>query len=88
MYLTQENKTVMEYDREFTKLSRFAQSLVAIEKDRVERCLNGLKLSLQKDLSLFELSTVAKALDKALKVKQMREKMNFDQKTGDKKQAQ
>ena len=57
----------MEYDREFTKLARFARSLVVTKEDRVERFLNGLKLSLQKDLSLFELPTVAEALDKALK---------------------
>ena len=52
LYLTLGNRTVMEYDREFTKLSRFARSLVATEKDRVERFVNGLKMSLQKDLAL------------------------------------
>ena len=46
LYLTQENKIVMEYDREFNKLSRFAQSLVATEKDKVKRFLNGLRMSL------------------------------------------
>ena len=57
----------MEYDREFTKLSHFARSLVVIEKDKVERFVNGLRLSLQKDLALCELSFHAEALDKALK---------------------
>ena len=52
LYLTQGNKHVMEYDREFTKLSRFARSLVATEKDKVERFVNGLRMSLQKDLAL------------------------------------
>ena len=67
LYLTQGNKSVMEYDREFTKLSRFARSLVATEKDKVERFVNGLRLSLQKDVALCELSSHAEALDKALK---------------------
>ena len=88
MYLVQGTKTVMEYDREFNKLSRFARSLVATEKDRVERFLNGLKISLQKDLSLFDLPTHADALDKALKAEWMREQLNSDLKTGDKRRAQ
>ena len=55
--MTQGNKSVIEYDREFTKLTRFARSLVATEKDKVERFVNGLRLSLQKDLALCELSS-------------------------------
>ena len=46
LYLTKGNKSVIEYDREFTKLSCFAQSLVATEKDKVKRFVNGLRLSL------------------------------------------
>ena len=58
---------MMEYDQKFNKLLRFARSLVATEKDKVKRFLNGLRMSLQKDLSLCELPTHAEALDKALK---------------------
>ena len=54
----------------------------------MEHFLNGLKKSLQKDLSLFELHTHAEVLDKALKVEWMREQINSDPKTGDKRQAQ
>ena len=72
LYLTQGNKSVMEYDRKFTKLSRFARSLVVTEKDKVERFVNGLRLSLQ-DLALCELSSHAEALDKALKAEWVRE---------------
>ena len=75
----------MEYDREFNKLSRFARSLVATEKDKVERFLHGLKMSLQKDLSLFELTNHAEALNKALKAEWMREQMNADPKTSEKR---
>ena len=85
LYLIQENKSVMEYDREFNKLSRFARSLVTVEKDRVERFLNGLRMSLHKDLSLFMLPTHAEALNKALKAEWMREMVNADSKAGEKK---
>ena len=87
LYLTQGNQTVMEYDRAFTQLSRFARSLVATEKDKVERFVHGLKLSLQKDLALCELSSHADALDKALKAEWVRDQMkeynrHAQQKTG------
>ena len=78
----------MEYDREFTKLSRFARSLVATERDRVERFVNGLRMSLQKDLALCELASHAEALDKALKAEWVRDQMNTDPRTGEKRKAQ
>ena len=56
-----------------------------MEKDRVERFLNGLRMSLEKDLSLFMLPTHAEALDKALKAEWMREMVNADSKAGEKK---
>ena len=84
----QGTKSVMEYDREFTKLSRFACSLVATERDKVERFVNGLKMSLQKDLAMCELSSHTEALDKALKVEWVREQMNFEPKKENKRQAQ
>ena len=87
LYLIQGNKSVMDYDKEFNKLSRFAKSLVTNEKDRVERCLNGLKMSLQKDLSLFVLPTHAEALDKALKAEWMREMVIADYNEKDKEKA-
>ena len=73
LYLTQGNQTIMEYDRAFTQLSCFAKNLIATENDRVERFVNGLKMSLQKDLDLCELSSHAEALDKALKAEWVRE---------------
>ena len=85
LYLTQGNKIIMEYDREFTQLSRFARSLVATEKDRVERFVNGLKMSLQKDLALCEPSSHIEALDKALKAEWVRDQMNTDPRTGEKR---
>ena len=78
----------MEYDREFTKVSYFARSLITTENDKVERLVHGLKLSLQKDLTLCELSSHAEALDKALKAEWVREQMNTDLKTEEKRRAQ
>ena len=77
----------MQYDRQFHKLSRFAKSLVTTEKDKVKRFVNGLKMSLQKDLSVVELHSHAEALDKALKAEWVREQMGNDQKVRDKRLA-
>ena len=87
LYLNQGNRSVLEYDREFNKLSKFARGLVATEQDRVEKFVGGLRMSLQKDLSLLVLSSHAEALDKALKAEWVREQMNNDQKSGDKRQV-
>ena len=62
--------------------------MVATEKDKVERFVNGLKMSLQKDLALCELPSHAEALDRALKAEWIREQMNSDKKFGDKKRTQ
>ena len=88
LYLTQGNKTVMEYDKEFTQLSRFARSLVATEKDRVEHFVHGLRMSLQKDLALCELPSHAEALDKGLKAEWVQDQMNTDPQTGEKRRSQ
>ena len=86
--LTQGNMTVLEYDRQFNKLSRFAEGLISTEKYKVEKFLNGLKMSLLKDVSMLELNTHAEALDKVLKAEWIREQMNTDSKTGEKRKAQ
>ena len=59
-------------------MSRFARGLVATEKDRVERFVQGLRMSLQKDLALCELPSHAEALDKDLKAEWVRDQMNTD----------
>ena len=60
--------SIMQYNRQFRKLARFAPSLVAAEKDRVKRFLNGLRPIIQKDLATSDFSTYAELLDKALKL--------------------
>ena len=58
------------------------------EKDRVERFVTGLKLSLQKDLALCDLSSHAEALDKALKVEWVWNQLNSDPKKNDQEHTQ
>ena len=77
--------TVMQYDRKFHKLSCFAKSLVATEKDRVKRFLNGLEPAIQKDLAIVDLETHAEALDKALKVEMTHEQVKQYLKQNEKK---
>ena len=60
----------MQYNSAFRKLARFAPSLVAAEKDKIKRFLNGLRPIMQKDLSTSKFSTYAELLNIALKLEQ------------------
>ena len=60
----------MQYNSALRKLTRFAPSLVATEKDRIKRFLNGLRPIIQKDLSTSKFSTYAELLDTTLKLEQ------------------
>ena len=77
----------MQYDKQFHKLSRFAKSLVPTEKDRMKRFVNGLKLTLQKDLALLDLKTHAEALDKALRLERIRDQMDKERNQEQKKRS-
>ena len=79
--------TVMQYDRKFHKLSRFAKTLVNIGKDRVERFLHGLRPTIQKDLAIVDFVTHAEALDKALKIEMAYEELDNYQKREEKKRS-
>jgi len=87
LYLKQENKTVMQYDRQFHKLSRFAKGLVATEEERINCFVNGLNLTIQKDLALLDLKNHAEALDKALKLERLHDLMKKEQNQEDKKRS-
>ena len=78
---------IMQYDREFRKLARFAPSLVTKKKDRMKRFLNGLKPIMQKDLSISNFSTNAELLNKALKLKRGYNQLHAYQNQGDKKRV-
>ena len=75
LYLKQDMMTVMQYDRKFHKLSRFAKNLVGTEKDQVEQFLHGLKPTIQKDLAILDFLNHTEALDKALKVEMAHEEL-------------
>ena len=65
----------MQYDKQFHKLSCFAKSLVATEKERMKRFVHGLKLIIHKDLALLDLKNHVEALDKALRLERLQDKM-------------
>ena len=75
----------MQYDRAFHKLSRFAKSLIATETDDVKRFVDGLRMSLQKDLSVVNLPSHAVVLNKAIKAEWARDQMKKEQKPEKKK---
>ena len=75
----------MQYDRQFHKLSRFVKSLVSTEKDRVEKFLPGLRLTIQKDLVLVEPKNHAEALDKVLRLERFQDQMRKERKLKEKK---
>ena len=77
----------MQYDRQFHKLSRFAKSLVPTEKDRMKRFVNGLKLTLQKDLALLDLKNHAEALDKAPRLERIHDQMDKERNQEQKKRS-
>ena len=79
--------TVMQYDRKFYKLSRFAKTLVNTEKDRVEKFLHGLRPTIQKDLAIVNFATHAEALDKVLKNDLAYEELEQYQKREEKKRS-
>ena len=59
------------------------------DRKRQDRALHEwIKIITEKDLALCELPSHAKALDKALKAKWVREQMNIDPKTGEKRRIQ
>ncbi|XP_020263274.1 uncharacterized protein LOC109839255 [Asparagus officinalis] len=67
--LEQGDKTVAEYEEEFTYLSKFAIHLLGNEEDRARRFEEGLRLNVWKTVSAFELPTYGEVLKKALLIK-------------------
>ena len=84
MFLKQGGRDLAQYDQQFNRLMRFGLGLVSTEKDRIKKFLNGMKLTLQKDLSPFEFETYGDLLDKAMKIerahKQLEEYRSRDNK--------
>ncbi|KAK8913645.1 hypothetical protein KSP39_PZI023490 [Platanthera zijinensis] len=68
LHLKQRQLTVSGYEIEFSKLSRFAPSLVSSEEDRVKRFLGGLRSDVQQLAVAHGAVTYAGAVEAALKV--------------------
>ena len=87
LYLKQGNLTILQYNSEFRKLSRFAPSLVASEQDRIKRFHEGLRPIMQKDLATSKFTTYAELLDTALKLEQRYNQLHAYHNQGEKKRA-
>ena len=68
-------------------MARFAPSLVATEKDRIKRFLNGLRPIMQKNLASSNFSTYAELLNTALKLEQGYNQLHTYHNQGDKKRS-
>ena len=56
---------MVEYEEQFTALSRFAPKLVSVEDTNCRRFEQGLDLSIRSRVSAFELTRYAKLVNKA-----------------------
>ncbi|PKU81479.1 hypothetical protein MA16_Dca023720 [Dendrobium catenatum] len=66
--LVQGDKTVAEYEAEFTMLSRYASHLIPNAEEKCHRFLCGLRDSLRQPLVALEIEDYSKLVDKARKV--------------------
>ncbi|XP_027071984.1 uncharacterized protein [Coffea arabica] len=66
--LRQETQSVAEYETKFTKLSKFVSELVATERGRVKRFIQGLNLKIQEALAVVQVNTFTEALEKAQRI--------------------
>ena len=60
--------SVAEYDIQFTRLSRYAPHLIAPERLKVERFVNGLRDYLFRSIQIIDATTYADVLDAALRL--------------------
>ena len=63
--LKQNNKTVAEYEKEFTELSRFVPHFVDTDKKKARRFQHGLKPWIQTRVAVFELDEYVKVVNVA-----------------------
>ncbi|XP_071938600.1 uncharacterized protein [Coffea arabica] len=66
--LRQGTLSVAEYETRFTKLSTYAPELVATERKRIRRFIQGLDLEIQDALAAAQVETLSDALEKAQRV--------------------
>ncbi|XP_071925916.1 uncharacterized protein [Coffea arabica] len=63
--LRQGTLSVSEYETQFTKLSKFAPELIAMEQRRVRRFVQGLNVEIQEALVAAQINTFTEVLKKA-----------------------
>ncbi|KAL5779261.1 hypothetical protein ACOSQ2_009998 [Xanthoceras sorbifolium] len=63
--LTQEIKSLVEYERKFEQLSQSAPHLINTEQHKINRFVDGLKPDIWKHLCVLGLGTYAEVLQKA-----------------------
>ena len=63
--LKQNNRTVAEYEKEFTELSRFVPHFVDTDKKKARRFQHGLKPWIKTRIAAFELTEYVKVVNKA-----------------------
>nr|XP_027124207.1 uncharacterized protein LOC113740892 [Coffea arabica] len=64
--------SVAEYEGKFTKFSKYALELVATERRRIRRFVQGLNVEIQEGLAAAQISTFPEALEKAQRVESAR----------------
>ena len=74
--LRQENSSVMEYERKFTELARFVPEYVNTDEKRAKRFQQGLRPWIRSKVVVFELSTYAAVVQKAMIIEGESEQYN------------
>ncbi|XP_071932034.1 uncharacterized protein [Coffea arabica] len=78
--LRQGTLSVAEYETRFTKLSTYAPELVATERKRIRRFIQGLDLEIQDALAAAQVETFSDALEKAQRVESTKSQLRAFQK--------
>ncbi|KAK8948275.1 hypothetical protein KSP40_PGU001399 [Platanthera guangdongensis] len=79
LHLKQRKLTVSEYEIEFSKLSRFAPSLVSVEADRVKRFLGVLRSDIQQLANAYGAVSYASVVEASLRVEAIENAKNRGQ---------
>ncbi|XP_027082394.2 uncharacterized protein [Coffea arabica] len=70
--LRQGASSMADYKERFTKLSKYPPKLVAIERRRIRRIVQGLNVEIQEELAATQISTFTETLEKAQRVESTR----------------
>lgn len=68
--------TVAEYGQNFTRLSRFAKTLIKPELEKIRRFVRGLRYNIQKDVTSTKLTTYDENHKKAFRLEEFNDKIS------------